>query len=161
MPLILGGPGALVRRAYGEFNFSIQYLNDEPAMFFWLTRKSKGNPAFVIRFEDAYLYREDRDSMEDHNMRVYRIENLVRPSIRRSLIAIGVHEPTTAQENKIITIINSHMDAFLAMPPAPSPEKLGEKMVERGSIVIRDGGKEVAEHPIRIPLAEAVAGTLH
>jgi hypothetical protein len=158
MPAILGGPSA--RRVWrkGQFSMSLQYLSEEPALFVWPQHRTLTRGAFVVPLGASWKYHPDKLSGEGEADRNQRAAAAI-AQILHGLRAMGM-EVDKRNAHEVYTLIADHLDDLILAKPDPGAEARGEKMVHRGEIAIRDGGRVIAEHEVRIPQSQAVAEAL-
>jgi hypothetical protein len=133
----------------------LQYLHDEPALFVWPLHRGVARGAFGVPLASAWKYHPDKLVDEGDMERIERTALAIREIIR-GLSVMGM-EPTKANAHEVYTLVADHLDDLVMAKPDAGRRGARRKMVSGGQIIVREDGKVVAEHDVRVPKAQAMA----
>lgn len=148
MSVLIGGDKAWKVRQHGDIGVSFQWVNDEPAMILFPTRRSLGGAgAYVIGLSAAFKYANSRTGAPTPYL------------VQQSMAAakqLGFSATDTFAGRRIAEAIVDSLPDLIDMPP--EPPGINAKQAEViGEMLIKVDGQTVTEREVTALDAQELA----
>lgn len=145
MPVMVGGSKAWKVRQHGDVGVSFQWVNDEPAMILFPTRKAlPGAGAFVVCLSAAFRYADSKTGAPT--------TYLARQAVTAAKM-LGFAATDTFAARKIAGVIVDSLPDLVEMPPEPTGFN-AQHQAEIGEMSVKVDGKTIAEAAVTAPTLE-------
>lgn len=138
MGVMIGGPSAYKVRSHGDIGVSFQWVNDEPAMILFPTRR-QGAGAFVICLSAAYLYADSETGMPTPYLAMRMPE---------AASIMGFDRNDKFAMSKIAKVVVESLPDLVSMPPEPRQAIDQRNGPELGELSIKMDGKVIHEQTV-------------
>lgn len=131
--ITLGGENALSTRRHGDVACAFQFVNDEPAMVLWPTRRT-GVAAYIVCLSAAWQYDEPRYLAQ------------------QAKVACELWGFDDGQWYRVAKIINDGLGDLVKMPPDPASYQERKRTAGSiGEMSLAVAGNTVSESEIYLP----------